>query len=317
MERCAAVHGSGVDSAPGSLGRRGGGRGSQAAAWLRPWLLVAGCWCAAWVAAAADAAIPTLSARVTDLAGVLGEADRSALEARLAAFERERGAQVAVLVVRSTGDEAIEAYALRVAEQTKLGRRGVDDGALLLVAVDDRRLRIEVGYGLEGVLTDATSNRIIDEYIVPRLRTGDYAGGIRDGVERMLAVIGGEALPPPAPRAGQPVGNPYLIALFLAFFFAAFFRGRGRLRPGRALLGSAASGLLTLGLTGILAAAGVSAVAAVILAAVLGQMGPPGGWASGGRRGGYFPGGWYPGGRHGGFGGGGGGFGGGGASGHW
>lgn len=281
------------------------------------WLLALALLC---FAVQAELAVPALSARVTDLAGALGEPERAALEQRLAEFEQTRGAQVAVLVVPSTEGEAIEQYALRVAEAWRLGRAGVDDGALLLVAIEDRRIRIEVGYGLEGALTDAAANRIIDEFIVPQMRAGDYAAGVRVGVERMLDVIAGEPLPPPADPGTEAADNPYLFALFAAFFFAVFFGGRGRRRKGRALLGSGTAGLATLALTGVLAAAGVAALAALAIGVLLAQMGPPGGWASHGRHGG-FPGGWYSGGGGGGFGGGfgggGGGFGGGGASGGW
>ncbi|HET6492660.1 MAG TPA: TPM domain-containing protein, partial [Burkholderiales bacterium] len=115
----------------------------------------------------AEVAIPPLTARVTDLTGTLSAAQRTALEERLAAFEAKKGSQVAVLLVPTTQPETIEQYAIRVAEQWKLGRKGVDDGVLLLVAMQDRTVRIEVGYGLEGALPDATAKRIVEEYIVP------------------------------------------------------------------------------------------------------------------------------------------------------
>jgi uncharacterized protein len=141
--------------------------------------------------------VPSLRTRVTDLTQTLTGAERDALEQKLAAFEARKGAQLAVLIVASTQPEAIEQYSIRVADEWKLGREASDDGALLLVAKDDRALRIEVGRGLEGALTDALSNRIIDQTIVPRFREGDFAGGIEAGVDRMLSVIEGEELPPP------------------------------------------------------------------------------------------------------------------------
>src|SRR6185295_10628044 len=118
-------------------------------------------------------------------------------EQKLAAFEARKGSQIAVLIVPTTRPEAIEPYSIRVVEQWKLGRKGVDDGALLLVAKNDRALRIEVGYGLEGVLPDATANRIIEDIIVPRFKTGDLYAGVDAGVDAMIKVVDGEPLPPP------------------------------------------------------------------------------------------------------------------------
>ena len=279
---------------------------------------------AAWFAlqaAAAEIAVPPHTAWVTDQTGTLTEAERAALETRLADFTAAKGAQVAVLLVPTTGDEPIETYALRVAEAWKLGRKGVDDGAILLVATGDRRLRIEVGYGLEGVLTDATSKRIIDETIVPHFRSGNLYAGINAGVERILGVIEGEPLPPPAASArGTPPDEALSLALFFAFFFALLFRMPGRRARGlRVPAAAAASGATTYLLTSAAFAAGVSAVVAVVLAGLLGGGGSGGRWASHRRYGDTFPGGWG-GWRGGGFGGGfggGGSFGGGGASGSW
>lgn len=279
------------------------------AAWL---LLLA----ALGVGAQAELAVPPLQGRVMDLAGRLGAEQRAQLEQRLAQFEHERGAQIAVLIVETTEGEPIEGYALRVAEAWKLGRRGVDDGALVVLAIADRRLRIEVGYGLEGVLTDATSNRIIDEIMVPHLRTGDYYAALNAGVERIIAVIGGEALPPPEPAGAA--ADAYLLAIFVAGFFAMAFRRGGAMRAARTLVGSGASGLLTFALTGVITAAALAAIASVAIAALLAQAGPPGAWVSHRRFGDRDQGGWRSGGfGGGGFGGGGGGFGGGGASGRW
>ncbi|HVS13784.1 MAG TPA: TPM domain-containing protein [Thermoanaerobaculia bacterium] len=142
--------------------------------------------------------VPFLAGRVNDLAGMLDPDEVARLEQALAAFEQETGAQVAVLTVPSLEGEEIEDFAIRVVETWELGRQGVDDGALLLVARDERRLRIEVGYGLEGVLTDAASRRILDRVITPHFRQGDFGGGIEAGVGAMLATIRGEELPAPA-----------------------------------------------------------------------------------------------------------------------
>lgn len=262
--------------------------------------------------ALAQLAVPRLEARVTDLTATLTQAERDALEQRLAAFEAEKGSQLAVLIVPTTRPETIEQYAIRVAEAWKLGRKGVDDGVLLLVAKDDRAVRIEVGYGLEGVIPDAVAKRIIAEVIVPRFRTGDFHGGLVAGMEALMTRISGEALPLPADRAPGHPGAGFLeqtLPLAMMFIFVAGGLLRSLLGP---LLGaSVAGGVAFLGswlLLGSLVIALVIGLAAfaITLAGV-------------GRRPGYRAGGWGGGfgGRGGGFSGGGGGFGGGGASGRW
>ena len=265
------------------------------------------------LAASAQVAIPPV-ARVTDLTGTLGGAQRAGLEQRLAAFEQRKGSQVAVLIVPTTAPETIEQYGIRVAESWRLGRKGVDDGAILLVAKDDRALRLEVGYGLEGVLPDAIAKRIVDEVIVPRFRDGDFAGGVEAGVDQVLKVVDGEPLPPPpaARVTGERVENVFGIGLFALFLSQFFGRVIGKL-PAAA----AAGGLfgfvayLVLGVAVIGAFAGL-VLFVVSLAAQLGG-GRGGGWHSGGLGGGFRGGGGFGGG----FRGGGGGFGGGGASGRW
>ena len=155
------------------------------------------CWAfAAW----ADVAVPPLTGRVVDQTGTLSSADIASLTQTLKDFEARKGSQIAVLIVPTTAPETIEQYSIRVAEAWKIGRKKIDDGALLLVAKDDHKLRIEVGYGLEGALTDVTARRIIDEIITPKFRTGDFAGGISAGVDRIIAVIDGEPLPAPEPQ---------------------------------------------------------------------------------------------------------------------
>ena len=268
----------------------------------------------------AEVAVPPLTARVTDLTGTLSPSQRDKLEQELRAFEARKGSQIAVLIVSTTQPEAIEQYSLRVAETWKLGRKGIDDGALLLVAKDDRTLRIEVGYGLEGVIPDAVANRIIDEIIVPFFKQGDFYGGIQAGVSRLIRLIDGEPLPPPQARDRSWSG----IADLLPVAFIAVMIGGGFLGSllGR-LIGAAVSGgivgivfWVTIGsLTGALAAG----VVVFLFTLAIGGSGGRGGRGDfGGWSGGYSSGsggGWGSGG--GGFSGGGGGFGGGGASGRW
>jgi uncharacterized protein len=279
-------------------------------------------------------AVPPLTSPVTDTTGTLAADQVAALDAKLRAFEQAKGSQVAVVIVRSTQPETIEQYALRVAEAWKVGRKGVDDGALLVVAVDDRKLRIEVGYGLEGALPDATANRIIDEDIVPAFRRGDFYGGIGTGVDRMLRVIEGEPLPEPelrSPSQGVPGLFPVLPFLFIfALFGGSIFR-RMFGRVGGAFATGGLVGFLTWVLVGILGMA-LGAGFLAFLFALLGGLGGGGGGPTAGSNGWYsrrhgrgwgYPGGFGGGGLGGGGGfgggwsGGGGGFGGGGASGGW
>jgi uncharacterized protein len=276
--------------------------------------------------------VPPLTAPVTDLTGTLSPDQVAALDAKLRAFEQQKGSQVAVLIVPTTQPEEIEQYAIRVAEAWQLGREGVDDGALLVVALQDRRLRIEVGYGLEGALPDATSNRILDEDIAPQFRRGDIYGGIATGVDRMLRVIEGEPLPEPELRSPSQ-GVPGLFSLLPFLFVFALIGGpmfrRMFGRVGGALATGGLVGFLTWLLAGVLGLALGAGVLAFVFALLGGLGGGPGGggngWYSrrhgsgwghpGGWGGGGFGGGGFGGG--GGWSGGGGGFGGGGASGSW
>ncbi|MCE9600014.1 MAG: YgcG family protein, partial [Spirochaetia bacterium] len=146
------------------------------------------------------AVIPDLHRRVTDITGTLSAQQITEIESKLATLEKTKGSQIAVLVVPTVKPESIEQYGIRVAEKWKVGRAKVDDGAILIVAKNDRRLRIEVGYGLEGALNDATAKRIIDEQIVPNFKRQDYAGGIASGVDAMINIVNGEALPEPKPE---------------------------------------------------------------------------------------------------------------------
>src|SRR5215475_12467954 len=168
------------------------------------------CW--AW-SAAAEVAVPPLTGRVVDLTGTLSADQIAQLSQRLKDLQTRKGSQVAVLIVPTTQPEAIEQYSIRVTDAWKIGRRKIDDGALLLVAKNDHKLRIEVGYGFEGALTDVTARRIIDEAIVPRFKSGDFSGGIAAGLTRMIGVIDGEPLPVPAPEVSHGSNDIALMLL--------------------------------------------------------------------------------------------------------
>jgi len=255
-------------------------------------------------------AVPALSARVIDQTATLSADQRARLETKLSAFERQKGAQIAVLIVASAAPESIEQYALRVVEAWKLGRKGVDDGALLLVAKNDRKLRIEVGYGFEGALNDATAKRTISETIAPRFKEGDFYGGVDAGVEAIIKVVGGENLPPPkAASAGDGVDFETLI--FVGFILIFVVGGVLRAILGRFLAAGAigvVGGIVASLLVSSLLLAILAGIVAFVVSLFAGVSGL-GGWSSGGMRGGSFGGG--------GFSGGGGSFGGGGASGGW
>jgi len=275
---------------------------------------------ALWVAAVrADSlqSVTALQARVTDLAGSLDADQRASLESRLAQLERETGSQVAVLLVKTTAPEDIAAYSIRVVEAWRLGREKFDDGVLFLVAVEDRRMRIEVGYGLEGALPDARARRIIDEIVAPHFRRGDFAGGIDAGVDAIAAAIRGEQLPAPQKRSAL---SPDLVELLPTVLILAVALGVLLRRMLGTLPGSMATGALTGFIAWLIAGLiGVALLAAIFafFVSLAGGAGP-GSWSSRGGFGGGFGGGGGGGGfGGGGFSGGGGGFGGGGASGGW
>ena len=278
------------------------------------------CWA---FAASADVAVPPLSGRVVDQTGTLSGSDISSLTQTLKDFEARKGSQIAVLIVPTTAPEAIEQYSIRVAEAWKIGRKKIDDGAILLVAKDDRKLRIEVGYGLEGALTDVTSRRIIDEIITPKFRSGDFAGGISDGIDRIIGVVNGEPLPAPAP-APEVSGGQYRpdilfnpVILFTIFVVGSVLRSiLGRLL-GAVTIGGVVGVLafLTVGSLMFSVVAALFAGAFAMFAGSAASSSGRGGWSGGG-------GGWSSGSSSsssdsGGFSGGGGSFGGGGASGSW
>jgi uncharacterized protein len=271
----------------------------------------------------AEVAVPPLTARVTDLTGTLSGGAVTRIEAKLADLEAKKGSQIAVLIVPTTQPEEIEQFGIRVEDTWKLGRKGVDDGAYLIVAKNDRRVRIEVGYGLEGALPDAVANRIIADTITPHFKLGDYDGGVEAGVDQMISVVNGEPLPEPDRKWERHSGLGHFLPLLLVVVFVA----SGVLRAifGR-LLGSVATGGLTGGIAWLLShflPIGVGAGIVAFLFAMLAGSNSRGwsagsGWGGGlgGGLGGGFGGGGFGGGG-GGFSGGGGGGGGGGASGSW
>ena len=284
------------------------------------------CWASV---AFAVVAVPPLVGRVVDQTGTLSSGDVASLNQTIRDFETRKGSQIAVLIVPTTDGEAIEQFSLRVAEAWKIGRKKIDDGALLVVAKNDRHLRIEVGYGLEGALTDVTTKRIIDEQITPKFKSGDFAGGVSAGVNKMIRVIDGEKLPAPEPPHWQNTGLFDVSDMFNPFLLIPVFLLGGVMRSmlGR-LVGSVVSGgvvtLVAWFLFGSLAAAMVAGVISfvfvlfndAITSSTPGRRGSGGGW-SGGGSGGSWSGGGSSSSSSSDSGGGGGSFGGGGASGSW
>jgi uncharacterized protein len=283
------------------------------------------CWASV---ALAVVAVPPLVGRVVDQSGTLSSGDVASLNQTIRTFEARKGSQIAVLIVPTTQGEAIEQFSLRVAEAWKIGRKKIDDGAVLVIAKNDRHLRIEVGYGLEGALTDVTTKRLIDEEITPKFKTGDFAGGVAAGVNKMIRVIDGEKLP--APPHWQNTGlfdpadlfNPFLLIPVL------LFGGLMRNFLGR-LVGSAVSGglvtLIAWYLFGSLLAGAIAGVITsmfvmfgeAITAPTSGRRGSGGSWSGGSSGGGSWSGGGSSSSSSSDSGGGGGSFGGGGASGSW
>jgi uncharacterized protein len=310
------------------------GRARVRAGWT--WLLALAVGAAALPAAAQAPAsglqpIPPLRARVTDLTGTLTAQEQTTLEQKLAAFEAAKGSQLAVLIVASAAPEDIQQYSFRVADQWKLGRKQVngskvDDGALLAIAKNDRHMWIQVGYGLEGVLTDAICSRIVSETITPAFRQGNFYGGIDAGLEQMMKLIEGEPLPPPEqhwqPQRRAHGSNALLPILFAVLIGSAILRGVFGRTLGSAFT-AAGAGLLVWLAGYALLLAGLASLGAFFFT-LLGGLSRGSGWSSNPRAGG-FGGGWggFGGGLGGGgmggggFSGGGGGFGGGGAGGSW
>lgn len=242
--------------------------------------------------------VPSMTARITDQAALLTAEQKASLEQKLRTFEARKGSQLAVLIVPTTAPETIEQYALRVVEQWKLERKKVDDGALMLIATSDRALRIEVGYGLEGALNDATSKRIISEVMTPHFKAGDLYAGITAGVDQIIRVIDGEPMPEPGQTAGRGMAE---LQQYVPIIFMLALAVGGMLRS---LLGRFPGALVTGGAVAVAAWLFAGAMSIALLAGILALVftlfsGGMGGFGGGG------------------FGGGGGGFGGGGASGRW
>jgi len=272
--------------------------------------------------ASGEVAVPPLQARVTDLTGTLSASQIQTLDSQLRAFERAKGSQIAVLMLPTTQPETIEEYSIRVAEAWKIGRARVDDGVILLVAKDDRKLRIEVGRGLEGAVPDALAKRIVSEVITPHFKSGDFFGGIAAGTDALMKLIEGESLPAPQPRpgGGQAFDFQTIIWLFVALVLgdAIFKRIFGRV-AGAAVSGTIVGAIVWFA-AGVLLFAILGGVIGFLITLFAGVASRRGGWTSGGwPGGGWSGGGGFGGGGFGGggFSGGGGGFGGGGASGNW
>jgi uncharacterized protein len=252
-------------------------------------------------------AIPALKTHVTDLTQTLTSEQKNQLEAKLSVFEQQSGSQIAVLMVASTQPEDIAQYGIRVADAWKLGRQKPDDGLLILVAKDDHKMRIEVGYGLEGAIPDLTAKRVITEVMAPSFKQNDFYGGINNATDKLIALISGEQLPAPNKQVAGNNGFENILPILL---FGGLILG-GILRT---IFGNFFGGALNGGAIGMLAwllGGGIfAAILFGLLAFVFTLIGPVGlsqmgGGFGGGRSGG------------GGFSGGGGGFGGGGASGNW
>ena len=269
--------------------------------------------------------IPALTSRVTDLTNTLSASERQALEAKLAAWETQTGNQLVVLMLPSTQPEAIAQYSIRLAEAWKIGRKGKDNGAIFLVAKDDRRNRIEVGYGLEGVLTDVTTRRILAETVAPLFRNNQFAQGIDAGVDQVINVVNkGEPLADApavqAPQRKSGGGISFDMILILLFVVVPVIGGILRRIFGKAIGSTVGAGIVGGAAWLVAGSIGIALIAAVVAFIVMIFFGTGGGLV--GRGGGIFlPGGGGGGGGFGGggggFSGGGGGFGGGGASGDW
>ncbi len=299
--------------------------------WLAKWMRMLLALCAGLLLmhplTQAQQAIPALTGHVMDHSATLDAAQLAPLEAKLAAFEQSNGAQIVLLLVPSTQPEDIASYSQRVADSWKIGRKGIGDGLLLVVAKNDRKVRIEVAKTLEGAIPDLASKRVIDEAITPRFRQGDFAGGLDAASEQIMALIRAEALPEPARASvlkGVRVGFDWIDLAVFIFFAVPVVAGLARRVMGTrlgSLVTGGAVGVIALLITSSLVIAGLAALAAMLfallssaargLSGVAWGSGHHGGWGGGG-------GGGFGSGSGGGFSSGGGGdFGGGGASGDW
>lgn len=253
---------------------------------------------------------------VTDLTGTLTAGQISQLEAQLTELETRKGSQVAVYMISTLGDQSLEEYSLAIAEKNKLGRAKTDDGVLLFIAKDDRKVRIEVGYGLEGAIPDAKAGRIIREYMAPNFRNGDYNQGIVDAIGAITVLINGDDLPAPLHDEQRKGKNPVIFFAVVIGAFVGIIASATKIKSS--FLRRSGAGIIAAVLAFVL----LTVVSSVIIAGVVAFLfssGGPGRFSSGGGSWGSFPGGGggWSGGGGGGWSGGGGGFGGGGASGGW
>jgi uncharacterized protein len=272
--------------------------------------------------------VPKISSYVTDQTGTLGSQETQALESKLQNLEESKGSQIIVLLIPSTYPEEIEQFGIRVADTLRIGREGIDDGVILIVAKEDRRVRIEVGYGLEGAIPDAYAKRIIEQIIIPDFRDGQYYSGINHGVDAIITLIEGEELPLPEARAGEEIADqrgPMIFMLLIIMIVVlpivkAMFGNKTQSKRGRII-----TFIIALGLGWLIINFAIGLIMAIFLTFFMsipsggprggsrggGYIGPFGGFGS---RGSSFGGGFGGGGFSGGMGGG---FGGGGASGGW
>lgn len=259
--------------------------------------------------AKAQVQVPELTRPVTDLTNTLSVQQASQLEHKIKAFEASHGSQLAVLIIDSTQPEDIAQFGIRVADAWKIGREQEDDGVILIIAKADRRLRIEVGYGLEGAIPDAVAKRIIEDFIKPHFRKGDFYAGIAEGIDRLMALIEGEQLPPPAKAKSVPQDGSLVMVLVIAIVIGnllAVLAGR----PLSALLSAAGAfvaGMFLLALPWLMALF----VGLMVFFMVVARSSRTSRWSAGRGNVGHWGGGSSWGG------GGGGSFGGGGASGSW
>jgi len=270
--------------------------------------------------------IPQLTERVTDLANLLSPSEKNYLIGQLKALEERKGSQLAVLTVNTTKPETIEQYSIRIVDQWKIGRENVDDGVMLIIAKNDRKLRIEVGYGLEGAIPDAYAKRIISNIIVPHFRDGDYYLGVEEGVEAIIGLIDGEELPEVTSTSSskneKTIGLFYFLGIIVLIFFVVLAKVILANKMGNTKSNLIIISLVFIGVWIVVNL--VTGIFASFFALIFlngkgsgGKGGRRGGGYYGGYTGGGYSGGSFGGGFGGGFSGGGGGFGGGGASGGW
>ncbi|MEP1780033.1 TPM domain-containing protein [Reichenbachiella sp.] len=264
-------------------------------------------------------AIPELKQRVTDLSGTFSDGDLGYLEDKLARFEENKGSQIAVLILPSTKPEEIEQYSIRVAEKWKIGRGGVDDGVLMVIAMEDRKMRIDVGYGLEGAIPDIYAKRIFENIITPEFRHSQFATGINKGLDAIIDLINGEELPAVTKKNYKPQGSGKNFSIGLILF------GLIGLSIIKSLIKKSSVKFIVAVLIALLLAWAMSNIIMGFFSLIVSLFVLFSNSTGGRGGGGYYGGGYYGGsgggfsggGGFGGFSGGGGGFGGGGASGDW